>query len=297
MSSLHKQARKVETGELTLAINAAEGRLQLVLGRAGSGAEAGPDILAAQDWQAVAQGAELLAPALEQMLRNLKLEARHVGKIAAVTGPGSFTGLRLATVTASALARALGAAIVGLEYLPLLAAGAREFLDKSDYFWAVTHARRGLVYVQSFSNNRDHQARQARSSVVELLPVHPLSVLRLEELPELLAAITAFNSALCSNSVIFGSGLSKNLEALAPELGRVCAGLRLMPHCLDHPSPRLLLGAALAASPGKDGQGDLVPLYARASDAEDNLPQIADNLGLDRDYARARLVGLLNTPV
>lgn len=285
VSSLHKKARKVATGELTLAINAAEGRLQLALGRTGGGADPEPELLAAQDWQAVAQGAELLAPALEQMLANLKLEPRHIGKIAVVTGPGSFTGLRLATVTASALARALGAAAAGLEYLPLLAAGARDFFDKTDYFWAVTHARRGLVYVQSFSNSRDGSG---------LLPVHPLSVLRLEELPELLAAITAFNSSLCSNSLIFGSGLSRNLDVLTPELGRVCAGLKLMPHRLDQPTPQLLLKSALAASPEK---GDLAPLYARASDAEDNLPQIADNLGLDRDYARARLAQLLSEPV
>ncbi|MDR1124543.1 MAG: tRNA (adenosine(37)-N6)-threonylcarbamoyltransferase complex dimerization subunit type 1 TsaB [Deltaproteobacteria bacterium] len=290
MSSLHKQAGKIEPGELTLVINATEGRLQLALGRpaaqAGAQNETGePELLAAQDWQAVAQGAELLAPALEQMLRNLKLKPGHIGKIAAVTGPGGFTGLRLATVTASALARALGAASAGLEYLPLLAAGARDFLENTDYFWAVTHARRGLIYAQGFSRSRERRS--------ELLPLHPLAVLRLEELPELLAAITLFNSAPCSASVIFGSGLSKNFAALAPELGRVCAGFRLMPHCLDHPAPRLLLQAALAARYDRE---DLAPLYARASDAEDNLPQIADSLGLGRHYAKARLAELLNEP-
>ena len=76
MSSLHKQARTIKEGELCLALNAAEGRLQIALGRylpiAKPDAPKELEVLAAQDWLAVAQGAELLSQSLAESLKNLK---------------------------------------------------------------------------------------------------------------------------------------------------------------------------------------------------------------------------------
>ncbi|MDL2313414.1 tRNA (adenosine(37)-N6)-threonylcarbamoyltransferase complex dimerization subunit type 1 TsaB [Desulfovibrio sp. OttesenSCG-928-C14] len=108
-------------GSLTLVLNAAEGRLQLVLGRDGA---AGPELLCAQEYAALSQGAETLAPALQSALGTLGLSPADLARVAVVRGPGSFTGLRLVCVSAAALARALGIPQAPLDYPPLLAAAA-----------------------------------------------------------------------------------------------------------------------------------------------------------------------------
>lgn len=146
-----------------LILNAAEGLLQLLIARQDH--EGPPTLLTAQSWHAPSQGAELLAPALNDALSRLRLSPRDFGRIAAVRGPGSFTGLRLALATISGLARATGALCAGLDYLPLLAmnalyaaprrcehAGPDQDRQKipPPTVWVLTYARRNLVHLQGF---------------------------------------------------------------------------------------------------------------------------------------------------
>lgn len=245
----------------------------MALGRLGPGGEA--QTLFAQDWQAEAQGVELLAPALDSALRALKLTPRHIGRVAAVNGPGSFTGLRLSIITAAGLARGLRAQQAGLPYLPLLAAQAAENRaafnpgDTSE-LWAVTHARRGLVHAQGFNP----------SMGAALDPVSGILVLGLEEA----AALLGGRSVLA-----FGSGVSNNRGFFAAAL----PSARLLSPSFDQPSPPFLLRAALAA---EYGEADIAPLYARRSDAEENLAHIAARLGLDPEAASRRLESILSSP-
>lgn len=276
MSSLNKRTLSYPESSLTLALSAAEGRLLLALGRSGPQGGA-PELLFAQDWQATAQGVELLVPALDSALRALKLSPRHIGRVAAVNGPGSFTGLRLSGITASGLARSLGAMQAPLPYLPLLAACAaeswRQFRPaqaEPPEFWAVTHARRGLVHLQGF----------ALSAPAVLTPLSEILVLGPDEAAALLQARPA---------VVFGSGLSNNRDCFTAALP---ASLLLGP-AFDQPPPAPLLRAALQAD---YDQADIEPLYVRPSDAEENLAQIAPRLGLDPEAARARLTALLSAP-
>ena len=155
-----------------LALNAAEGLLQIVIARWE------PDgvwtRLCAQSWHAPSQGAELLAPALADAFARLHITPRDIGRTAAVRGPGSFTGLRLVLATASGLARATDALCAGLDYLPLLAINAlhaavprqqKEPFDASigqktylalppQRLWVLTHARRNLIHAQEFEGER-----------------------------------------------------------------------------------------------------------------------------------------------
>jgi tRNA threonylcarbamoyl adenosine modification protein YeaZ len=283
--------RLIHEKELILIINAAEGRLQFVLGRPGHTAEsssgvtplpvlpgnsAAPDILAAEDWSAASRGTELLAPALAEALKNLELNPTAIGKIAAVTGPGSFTGLRLATVTANALACALDAESSAIEYLPLLAAGVRNvfgnILPEYRTIWVLTHARRSLVYVQGFTADGAGRDR-----------ITPLLALGLDESIGFLAE----QNAGSGGGFLLGSGVTENLDYFTRKLD---GNFHLLPRSFNHPSPDLLFKAALNLRYSKNS---LSPIYARASDAEENLPHIAAKLGLDRDFAQKRLRELL----
>lgn len=271
MSSLNKQKIDYPEASLTLAISATEGRLALVLGRE---AAAGAELLAAQDWQATAQGVEILASALKTMLETLKLTPRHIGRIAAVNGPGSFTGLRLAITTAAGLARAIGATQAPLPYLPLLAANAVELYRDSgerrrlDEIWVLTYARRELVYAQRF--------------MPQVNIIKPKSDILVLTLQEAVAVLAERATTIC------GSGLSKNRAFFAEALPNA----RLLGPLCDQPSASFLLSVALKAT---YEHADILPLYSRGSDAEENLPQIAERLGLDPEAAQKRLDDLLSS--
>ena len=128
-------------GGITLALNAAESRVQAAALRDG-------EALFAQEWHVPSQGTELLAPALADAFARMRLSLSDVRRIACVQGPGSFTGLRLVLSTAAGMARALGARQAGLSYTQLLACG--PLLPRGAVLWVLTHARRGLVHMQAF---------------------------------------------------------------------------------------------------------------------------------------------------
>jgi tRNA threonylcarbamoyladenosine biosynthesis protein TsaB len=86
---------------------------------------------------------ETVLPALESLLRWSGLELSKVGGVAVGIGPGLFTGLRVGVQTAKTLAQVLGAPIVGLNSLDVLAYGVRH---TNKLIAAVIDARRGEVF-------------------------------------------------------------------------------------------------------------------------------------------------------
>lgn len=291
---MSKEATEIKAGALTLVLEAAEGRLQLVLGRDGIGEESEPEVLVAQSWAAQSQGAELLAPALQDALARLKLTPAHIGRLAAVTGPGSFTGLRLCTVTCSALARALQIPQAGLEYLPLLAEGLADAVNcptspGSDAL-VITHARRNLVYVQEFKTGlAKTRARTGAETRAATRATSGIEVLTLAQSMEKIRALAEHAAPLR----LAGSGISRNKSAYAALLDACGSSVHLLPARFNHPDPRVML---MAASRAEYGDADLAPLYLRPSDAEENLAHVSGLLGLDAEASRSRLSELLAAP-
>lgn len=60
---------------------------------------------------------ERLIPALDELLGHARVKLQEIGLISAVTGPGSFTGLRIGLATAKGLGYALGIPLVGVTTL------------------------------------------------------------------------------------------------------------------------------------------------------------------------------------
>lgn len=88
--------------------------------------------------------AERLIPMLDAVLAQAGLGWRDLTALAVGTGPGNFTGVRIAVAAARGLALSLGIPAIGVTRLEALAHGLPRPL------WVVEDARRGEVYAQRF---------------------------------------------------------------------------------------------------------------------------------------------------
>lgn len=81
----------------------------------------GRDVLAEETWHAQRRHGDELFPTIERLVSRAGVTLSGISRIAVATGPGSFTGLRVAIAAAQGLARGTGAAIIGVSTLDVLA--------------------------------------------------------------------------------------------------------------------------------------------------------------------------------
>ena len=110
--------------------------------------------------------AEAVAPELGVLLNEAGLAARDLARVAVLSGPGSFTGLRAGTAFARGLARALGVPFVAIGTFDAAAAALPEPAD--------------AVFVLDAGRGEVHRARRRRGRLdVDAAPV-PVAVARAE---------------------------------------------------------------------------------------------------------------------
>jgi tRNA threonylcarbamoyladenosine biosynthesis protein TsaB len=90
--------------------------------------------------------AERLLPMLEDVLAVSGRDWRDLAAIGVCTGPGNFTGVRIADAAARGLALALDIPAIGVTRLEAMAHG------RPGAFLATLDARRGAYYAQSFQD-------------------------------------------------------------------------------------------------------------------------------------------------
>lgn len=207
--------------------------------------------------------AAVLAPLIAAALGAAGLAPTGLAGIACVRGPGSFTGIRVALATALGLSMGSGVPQAGLDFLPLLAAAAAR--SATGAIMAVTHARTGQVYVQSFLADG------------ELSPLGPPAALPLEA-----ALARAADDAALGRLWLVGDGAVRHRQAFLN-----AAPLATIPGpetCT--PDPETTLAAARCAT---YSQEPIEPLYLRPCDAEENLASLVAGRGLAPDTADALL--------
>lgn len=240
---------------MILAVNGAEDRMQVALGR-------DDRVEAWLDEPCAGRMNEALAPAVARLLDRLGLAPAALAGVACVRGPGSFTGVRLCLAFCHGLCLAAGLPLAGVDYLPLLARGAPA--GDADEIHVLTHSRRARVY---------HQAFRADGPA-------PLGPPR--DVSAALAAADLLERGRKVRVLVLGSGLARNPEDFALLAGVV----RIADPAANAPSADSLLAAAAAAP----WTGPPVnALYLRGSDAEENLATIAAARGLTPGEAQARL--------
>jgi tRNA threonylcarbamoyladenosine biosynthesis protein TsaB len=98
------------------------------------------------------RGAPSLLPGLvEQALRQAGLAPARLDAVAAVVGPGGFTGLRTALSLAEGLAMGTGRPLVGVTAGEALALALPEALRARRAIWSVVDTRRGRMVLERFS--------------------------------------------------------------------------------------------------------------------------------------------------
>ena len=90
--------------------------------------------------------AERLVPLLEELLAEAGLSWGDLTAVAVGTGPGNFTGVRIAVAAARGLALGLGIPAIGVTRLEAVAHGLPRPIS------VIEDARRDEVYVQSFAD-------------------------------------------------------------------------------------------------------------------------------------------------
>ena len=108
-------------------------------------------LILAQKSETIGRGhAERLAPMVDEVLANAGLKIANIDQIAVCTGPGSFTGLRVALAFAKGLALPRKIPVVGISALEVHAA--RHDPENTRRIIAFTDVRRGELCFQLFEN-------------------------------------------------------------------------------------------------------------------------------------------------
>jgi tRNA threonylcarbamoyl adenosine modification protein YeaZ len=214
----------------------------------------------AQSIRAVAQSMKFLPEILKNCFQMTGFNASQLGGLACVRGPGMFTGIRVVLSIALGLAKGWNIPLAGLDYLPLLASQAcRQFRRE---IWVCTYARKDMHYVQGFASPG------------------------LESLAKTQALSSEKAFKLISHQkkriVLIGSGIRQNTDWWRNRLPNA-----LIPDTIwDHPTCEFLLIQGLQSQYSQD---PIRPLYVRPSDAEDNLPRLANQRGLSLEQAKAEI--------
>jgi tRNA threonylcarbamoyladenosine biosynthesis protein TsaB len=195
--------------------------------------------LAEERLETGARASRDLLPALDRLLKGVRLSLEDVDGFAAVRGPGSFTGLRVGLATARGLALATGKPAAGFNALDLLA---WQVPHDSPLVCAWIDAGRAEVYTATYVYGR---------SGWELQGAHALQD-------------AARAVAQAPPGIFLGSGARRYHE----EIEARGAGFRVVEH-----RPHLALDAAhaWARQTAMDTEPDpqsLRPLYIRPSEAE-----------------------------
>ncbi len=181
------------------------------------------------------------APAIVQLLKAVDWRPKDVQVVAVVTGPGSFTGLRVGVTAAKTFAYAVGADVLGLDTLEVLAAAAPPEVARLS---AAVDAQRGEVVAGDFVRTADG-------------PMAPAG-------PARLLAVESWWASLPPGTLVTGPVLRQLIDRLPAHLAAMAPE-----YWLPKAAAAGQLASWLYAAGRRDDLWTLVPRYSRPSAAEE----------------------------
>lgn len=193
------------------------------------------------------RSAAALAPAVRRALAQAGWPPRSVQLVAAASGPGSFTGLRIGVTTAKLLAYAAGAACLGLDTLDVIAAQVPTSVGRSRLVAAID-AGRGELFTKRFARCEGGEWAPSGETAIEPIDawLERLSVEDVVSGP----AIELLADRLPSDEMVVENSLR---QPVAATVGR--------------------LAAARYAAGQRGDAWHLTPFYLRRSAAEEKQPR------------------------
>lgn len=91
--------------------------------------------------------AQALAPAMKKLIDGVNWPADSIELVAVTIGPGSFTGLRIGVTAAKTFAYAIGASVIGVNSLTVLA---RQVTGWHGELWVIMDAQRQELFAARF---------------------------------------------------------------------------------------------------------------------------------------------------
>jgi len=202
------------------------------------------------------RSAQSLVPTIQTALRQVNWPVKSLDAIAVAIGPGSFTGLRIGLATARMLAYAVGAKLIGVNTLQVIAANVciSQTGTKGQNITTAVDAQRGEVTAQTF------HLTPSRYFVRELYP-EPVDE------PRLLTFDAWWRSAQVDAKHCFAGSILQKIAARKPE------NVPLLDESLWQPTA---IGTARLAwerlhFSESDNLLTLQPYYSRPSAAEEKL--------------------------
>lgn len=208
---------------------------------------------AARFSKARAHAAEFL-PTIDALCRARNVEPQRIEWVFVSAGPGSFTGLRIGITAARMIALAVGARVVAIPTLEVIAQNALDLSDAPDQVVVILDAKRKRVYTAAFSRRPPpHYNGGARGgryvAIDEPREADPVEYL-------------AAQSPMCA---VLGEGVLYHREAVA------ASGLTTLPELMYPPRAETVyrLGVERAAQGHAIAARDLIPIYIRPPEAEE----------------------------
>lgn len=204
-------------------------------------------LLYSHTWKRLRSHSETVTHEIEKVLKDQGLEVRDLNLLAVGIGPGSFTGIRVSVNVAKTLGYSLGIPILAYDSLQVLAEAG--FTQDEYPVLAMVNAFKNRVYVSSyhFKGTNWEQVLQPQSL----------------EIRELEAELNWPHLCL-------GDGYHAYLNSISPGLKAKLNRSEMIP---DFPQATIL-GEMAVRDYGQKAPilwNELVPLYIRASEAEEKL--------------------------
>lgn len=197
-----------------------------------------------------------LGRSIDRLLKTEGIEITSIDRVAVVTGPGSFTGLRIGMAYVKGLHAALRMDLVGITSLELLA---RQAALPGKAVAPMIDARRDEVYVSYYKSGRGggEDADDGACGGTRLV----------EKIPARAVAPAEFLAGLANRPTVFvGSGAVRYAAEIKKVFGETAAGPKDGKH---EPDTALLCRIAAEMDPLDRGAIEVLePFYVRPSDAK-----------------------------
>lgn len=185
--------------------------------------------------------AALLAPTIERLLQSASIKPAELDAIAVCSGPGSYTGLRVGSATAKAMAYSLGKPLIAIPTLKALAQAVFDQHPEAEFAIPMIDARRREVYTAIYYRSLEEVLPVSSAILTEEFFTHGIPVsgmivscgdgsLKIGDLANLTPGLRIDNSIICS---------ARHMVALAVDAhrkGNFEDPLHFVPHYLKPPN-------------------------------------------------------------